>query len=512
MASLQPALRQHREPHIQPASERCPVCDQPIPNEKAQETRARMKALTEAANARAAQQLAAEKERIEAAAKAAIDELRKESTEALKKAAGDAAAKAGAARAEGQQAAEASLRETIAIAERAKLDAEAAAARKVAEIEQAASARDVTWQEKFAATDTERQEALTQLQALKAEQDALVGKRVGEAREALEKEKAEALAAAERAKANAEAVSQERIAALEQAAKVRDADWQEKVAAVEQAKQQAIDQYEAFKATQEQIVTERVQEVREAMQRDKDDALGVEKAKHFEETQKLMGKLETLTRQLDKKTAEELGEGAEINLFEALRAEFHGDRLERVRKGVSGADIIHTVVHNGRVCGRIIYDSKNSTVWRNDYVSKLVQDQTAAKADQAILSTFKLPDGARQVEVRGTVIIVNPARVLALVRIIRRHIVQVDTLRLSKLDRAKKMAALYDFITSERCSHLLSRIESHSEALLGLQEKEITAHQAHWKHEGQLLRSIQKVKAELEAEIDVIIGTDDAAE
>ena len=161
---------------------------------------------------------------------------------------------------------------------------------------------------------------------------------------------------------------------------------------------------------------------------------------------------------------------------------------------------------------KIIYDSKNSTVWRNDYVSKLVQDQTAAKAEYAILSTFKLPGDTRQVEVRGSVIIVNPARALALVQIIRKHIVQVHTLRLSRLERAKKMAALYDFITSERCGHLLAQVELHAESLLELQEKEIKAHQAHWKQEGTLARSIQKVKAELETEIDGILGIDGGVE
>jgi hypothetical protein len=114
--------------------------------------------------------------------------------------------------------------------------------------------------------------------------------------------------------------------------------------------------------------------------------------------------------------------------------------------------------------------------------------------------------------VRGSVIIVNPARALALVHIIRKHIVQVHTMRLSKSERAKKMAALYDFITSERCGHLLARIESHAEALLDLQEKEIKAHQAHWKQEGTLARSIQKVKAELESEIEGILGIDDCVE
>ena len=53
---------------------------------------------------------------------------------------------------------------------------------------------------------------------------------------------------------------------------------------------------------------------------------------------------------------------------------------------------------------------------------------------------------------------------------------------------------------------------SHTEALLELQDKEIKAHEAHWKQEGLHLRSIQKVKAELETEIDAIIGTDEPAE
>ena len=174
---------------------------------------------------------------------------------------------------------------------------------------------------------------------------------------------------------------------------------------------------------------------------------------------------------------------------------------------MSGADIIHTVVHNTRECGRIIYDSKNSTAWRDDYVSKLVKDQTAAKADYAVLSTFKFPAGAKQVEVRESVVIVNPARAIAIAQIMRRQLVQVHTLRLSKSERAKKTAALFDYITSPRCAHLLERIESHADAILKLQEKEMKAHEAHWKQEGTLLRSIQKVRAELVNEIDGIIGT-----
>ena len=219
-----------------------------------------------------------------------------------------------------------------------------------------------------------------------------------------------------------------------------------------------------------------------------------------------------MQRQLKKQRADELGEGAEIKLFDALKDEFPRDDIRRVKKGVSGADILHTVINNGRACGTIIYDSKNSTAWRDDYVAKLIRDQTAAKANHAILSTFKFPAGASQLEVRDGVIIVNPARAVAIARIIRRHMLLVQTLRLSKTERTKKIAALYDFITSERCALLLGRIDSESESLLDLQAAEMKAHENHWKKEGLLLRSIQKVKAEFETEIESIIGADDPAE
>ena len=58
-------------------------------------------------------------------------------------------------------------------------------------------------------------------------------------------------------------------------------------------------------------------EQREILEKAKEDAVNAEKAKAFEENQKLSTKVADLQRALEKKTAEELGEGAEINLLEA---------------------------------------------------------------------------------------------------------------------------------------------------------------------------------------------------
>jgi hypothetical protein len=85
MSSVQPAL--HLEPCADPFTETCPTSDQPIPNEKANEIRARAaameKRLANAADARAADKVAIEKAKIEAAAKAKIEEAERQKNEAV---------------------------------------------------------------------------------------------------------------------------------------------------------------------------------------------------------------------------------------------------------------------------------------------------------------------------------------------------------------------------------------------------------------------------------------------
>src|SRR5262245_41787429 len=105
---------------------------------------------------------------------------------------------------------------------------------------------------------------------------------------------------------------------------------------------------------------------RELLEKDKDEAVSAEKARSFEENQKLANKVSELQRALEKKSNDELGEGAEVDLYEALKAEFPDDDIKRVKRGEPGADIIHTVKHNGKPCGKIVYDSKNHKAFRTD--------------------------------------------------------------------------------------------------------------------------------------------------
>ncbi|MDQ6868785.1 MAG: DUF2130 domain-containing protein [Pseudomonadota bacterium] len=311
---------------------------------------------------------------------------------------------------------------------------------------------------------------------------------------------AEAAKMREESAAEAIRIRQEATESAEVLARDKIADAQATIAEAEGKLSKLSEQHEI-------TLNERLGSQREILEKAKDDAINAEKAKTFEETQGLSNKVNELQRALEKKTNEELGEGAEIDLFEALKKEFPNDRIERVAKGAPGADILHGVMHNGRECGTIIYDSKNHKMFRNEHVTKLLEDQLAAKAEHAILSTHRFPAGTRQLHMQDGVLLANPARVVSVVTLIRRHLLQAHTLRLSSAERETKTAALYAFITSERCTQLFSLVDAHADELLEQQVKERKWHDAAWKKEGELIRSIQKVQAELSNEISCIIGT-----
>jgi hypothetical protein len=274
------------------------------------------------------------------------------------------------------------------------------------------------------------------------------------------------------------------------------------------AEQALKDQAAQFETT----VAGRVDEVRKALEGAHAEQSAAVQAKAFEEKTKLIKEVDDLKRKLEKQSNAELGEGAEVVVFDALRTAFPGDDIRRVKKGTEGADIIHKIMEKGRVCGTIVYDSKNRGAWRNDYVAQLRKDQLAAKAEHAVLATRAFPYKARQLAVKDGVILANPARVVALVEVLRTQTILIAGLRLSEEAREEKMASLYDFITSDRCRQIFDRMDTAAEAILELDVKEKKAHDSTWQQRAQLVRNSQQARATLLNEIAQIVQTPNVVE
>jgi hypothetical protein len=332
---------------------------------------------------------------------------------------------------------------------------------------------------------------------------------------AVKQVRAEMAAAAEQAIAAARSEAQVQARAqAEAAALARLSDIQARLREAEQAGAEAVGQMAALRAEQQAAVDaaveKRIAEVqdtlarqKEDLQREKEAAVLAEKAKVL----KLTSDLADLQRKLEGKTAHELGEGSEVDLFEQLRAAFASDRIQRVPKGVNGADVVHEVVHNGRVCGKIVYDAKNRDAWQNNFAVKLNADKLAQGADHAILASNKFPKDKREIHLQDGVIVAAPARVAAIVEILRDQLVRLHELRVSNAARGSKTEAIYAFITSEHCRQLIGHVEAQAGKMLDLDAREQEAHRRLWDTRRKLIHSVQKARSDLSFEIDRIIGT-----
>lgn len=244
---------------------------------------------------------------------------------------------------------------------------------------------------------------------------------------------------------------------------------------------------------------------RAALAKEGDEQLRKLNIQRIEEQQKWQDKVNELQRQVEKKTADELGRWPEIDLLQSLQEEFQDDRVSRVGKGEEGADIVVEVMHRGESCGKIVIDSKNRKAWRDHYVDKLRQDRDAAKAEHAVLATSVFPSGSRDLCIRDGVVIVRPHGVVTIVRVFRGSLVGNHIRRLGAVQRETKAERLYAYMNSADFRQGLSGMLGACEEIEQLDVDEQRAHNKVWQKRGTLQRRIARSLGDVESKVTAIV-------
>jgi hypothetical protein len=340
----------------------------------------------------------------------------------------------------------------------------------------------------------EREEAAAKLKAAQTRE----GEIRKQAQLEIEKQKQ---AAEKKAKAEAEQLVKKVSAERDQVTK----ELKEVEAREVETRKQA--QEEAEKQRQRELM-----EQRQTLDKDKKLALLKQQSEFNRERESYRKKTQLLENQLQRKTANELGDGGEIDVFEAVRESFDGNsgKTSRIPKGQAGADILHEVFHKGETCGRIIIDSKNRQAWQNTFITKLRQDQIEAEAEHAILATTVFPAGKKEMCIESGVIVISPARVVHIMQLLRQAMTTMHVKGLSMKERTGKMSRLYELITSESYAGKFTEANRLTEDILELEVQEKNAHDNVWKKRGALVKRLHNVLREVDTEVAAVIeGSDD---
>ena len=157
---------------------------------------------------------------------------------------------------------------------------------------------------------------------------------------------------------------------------------------------------------------------------------------------------ETMQRKAEQGSMQLQGEVQELALEELLRSTFPFDTIEEVAKGTRGADCVQVVKNNlAQACGKIIYESKRTKAFTNEWIEKLKLDMRNQQADIAVIVTEVLPKDMDAFGFKDGVWICRFSDVKALSFLLRDSLLKIHTALVSQENKGDKMHMLYDYLT-----------------------------------------------------------------
>lgn len=210
---------------------------------------------------------------------------------------------------------------------------------------------------------------------------------------------------------------------------------------------------------------------------------------HRQQIEGMQKHITALQRRAEQGSQQLQGEAQEVLLRDLLIETFSDDAVEDVPKGAHGADALHRVhAADGRDCGTIVWESKRTKAWSDEWLTKARDDQRAAGAACAVIVTQVLPAEVRHFGLKDGVWVCAWAYAAGLGAALRATLVEVAMAKRVAEGRGEKMHMLFEYLTG---TEFRNRVGGFVEAFKEMQddlESEKRAMLTRWKRRGKLMQ------------------------
>jgi hypothetical protein len=244
------------------------------------------------------------------------------------------------------------------------------------------------------------------------------------------------------------------LAELQDVLKVRDeklAQAQLAQAEVMRKQRELEDARRELELTVEKRVQEGLNDVRTVAKREAEEGLKLKVMEKDQTIASMQQKIEELKQKAEQGSQQLQGEVQELELENLLSAKFPFDSIEPVAKGEFGGDLLQRVVsQTGQQCGSILWESKRTKNWSDGWLSKLREDQRAAKAEISVLVSQVLPKGIESFDVIDGVWVASARAALPVATVLRHTLLQVTMARQTGEGQQTKTEMVYQYLTGPR--------------------------------------------------------------
>ncbi|HTN17743.1 MAG TPA: DUF2130 domain-containing protein [Chitinophagaceae bacterium] len=230
-----------------------------------------------------------------------------------------------------------------------------------------------------------------------------------------------------------------------------------------------------------------------------------EKEQQLEQQMKLV---EEMKRKAEQGSMQLQGEVQELLLEAMLRQRFPFDLIEEVGKGVRGGDCVHIVRNQfGQECGKIVYESKRTNAFSNDWIEKVKADMRSKNADIAVIVTQALPKDVTSFGLKDGVWICSYKEAGTLALMLREQILKVYQVMQNSENKTDKMSLLYGYLTSNEFSEQWKAIREGFQSMKSSIQKERDAMEKLWKAREKQLEKILLNAAHIKGSVEGISGS-----
>ncbi len=231
----------------------------------------------------------------------------------------------------------------------------------------------------------------------------------------------------------------------------------------------------------EKQILEKQKEIEDKARAKERESFELEKIKLLKQIDDNKKLAEEMKRKAEQGSMQLQGEVQELAIEDLLTKIYPFDNIQEVPKGVRGADCIQTVINTlQQECGSIVYESKRTKNYSNDWVDKLKQDQVRCKADLAVLVTETMPGDMDRFGERNGVWICGFHEVRSLSFVLREMLIKTQSVKLSQENKGDKMELLYTYLTSNEFVQNIKRIVENYDSMISQLNSEKKAMHKIW--------------------------------
>ena len=216
-------------------------------------------------------------------------------------------------------------------------------------------------------------------------------------------------------------------------------------------------------ATKETAQKKRDEEIRaeeaKKHQADTDSKLELQRLEYEQKMKQMHSTFERGAKQAVQGSVQIQGEAGEVSIEKYLENTYLYDKVEPIKPGAKGADLLLNVSNDGRIVDGTIYiEIKRHKDYKKTWIPKFKNDLLERNADIGLLVTEAMPKGISKPTLIDDIWVCSFSDYQIVVEFLRQTVIEVSQVEMVNKNAIDKKSLVFGFVTSKEFARIMDTV------------------------------------------------------